>query len=150
MTAERVPVIEGLFAETAAGPRLLGSRCPACGTPYFPRSPRCHAAGCAGGKTEDAAFGPRGVLWSFTVQHFAPPAPVLVAEPFEPYAVGMVDLADGLRVLGRVAAPDPSALHGGMELELVLAPLRRDEQGRELVSWMFRPCARAGATEASR
>jgi len=149
MTAERIPVIEGLFAETPAGPRLLGSRCKACGTPYFPRSPVCHAAECDGGATQEAAFGPRGVLWSFTVQHFPPPAPVLTAQPFEPYAVGMIDLADGLRVLGRIQAPDASQLRGGMQLELVLEPLSRDEQGREIVSWMFRPCARAGIGEAS-
>jgi hypothetical protein len=149
MTAERIPVVEGLFAETPAGPRLLGSRCPACGTPYFPRSPVCHAAACSGGKTDDAAFGPRGVLWSFTVQHFAPPAPALVEEPFQPYAVGMVDLADGLRVLGRIETSDPAALRCGMPLELVLATLRCDAQGRELVSWMFRPARDTGG-EASR
>ena len=44
--SKRVFVTEGLFAETAEGPRLLGSRCETCRTPYFPRSEMCHHPDC--------------------------------------------------------------------------------------------------------
>jgi len=47
MTTTRTPVIQNLFAETAQGPRLLGSKCVACGAPYFPKSPACHNPECS-------------------------------------------------------------------------------------------------------
>jgi uncharacterized OB-fold protein len=139
--AARAPVIEGLFAETPDGPRLLGSRCSACGTPYFPRSAHCHAAGCAGGRVEDAAFGPRGTLWSWAVQCYPPPPPARYDEPYEPYALGLVDLAEGLRVLARLELSEGARLRAGLPVELVLAPLCRHPERGELVTWKFRPRA---------
>jgi uncharacterized protein len=137
----RAPVIEGLFAETADGPRLLGSRCTACGTPYFPRSAHCHAPDCAGGPLEDAAFGPLGTLWSWALQCYAPPPPARYDEPYVPYALGLVDLTDGLRVLARLELEGPAELRAGLPVELVLAPLCRDPERGELVTWKFRPRA---------
>lgn len=138
-TAKRIPVAEGLFTETADGPRLLGSRCAGCGTPYFPKSAVCRNPECRGGAMADASFGPRGTLWSCAVQDYPPPAPVRYDQPYKPYAMGVVDLADGLRVLGRMAVDDPSRLEVGMQVELVLDVLCHDEQGGEVITWKFRP-----------
>ena len=138
--SQRVPVIEGLFSETAEGPRLLGSRCTTCATPYFPKSPVCHNPDCDESRIEDAAFGPRGVLFSCAVQNYPPPPPAKYDEPYQPYAVGMIDLAEGLRVLGRIAAQDFSKLHGGMPVELIVGRLYRDAEGHDVVTWQFRPC----------
>jgi hypothetical protein len=136
---ERIPVADGLFAETAEGPRLLGSRCAGCKTPYFPKAAVCHNPDCGGGRMEDAAFGPRGTLWSCAIQDYPPPAPVRYDQPYTPYAMGVVDLADGLRVLGRMAVDDPRRLGVGMQVELVLDVLCHDERGREVITWKFRP-----------
>ena len=73
--SKRVFVTEGLFAETAEGPRLLGSRCETCRTPYFPRSAMCHNPDCAESRMADAAFGPDGTLWSCAIQDYPPPSP---------------------------------------------------------------------------
>ena len=75
MTTNRVPAAEGLFSETEDGPRLLGSQCASCSTPYFPRSAVCHNPECGESKMEDAAFGPHGVLWSCAIQNYPPPPP---------------------------------------------------------------------------
>ena len=139
MSHDAVHVVEGLFAETAEGPRLLGSRCATCSTPYFPRSSACHNPDCDESKIEDANFGPRGVLWSCAIQNYAPPAPVIWDEPFAPYAVGLVDMAEGLRVLGRIATSDPDGLQVGGEVELVIEPLATGEDGKPIVSWQFKP-----------
>lgn len=138
-TAKRIPVAEGLFVETAGGPRLLGSRCAGCGTPYFPKSAVCHNPECRDGRIEDASFGPRGTLWSCAIQDYPPPAPARYDQPYTPYAMGVVDLADGLRVLGRMAVDDPRRLEVGMNVELVLDVLCHDEQGSEVITWKFRP-----------
>ena len=139
MTAKRVPVAEGLFTETAEGPRLLGSRCVACGVPYFPKSPVCHNPDCRESQVEDAAFGPRGKLWSCAIQDYPPPSPARYDEPYVPYALGVVDLAEGLRVLGRISTDDPARLEVGMEMELVLEPLCHDPDGNEVITWKFKP-----------
>lgn len=137
--ADQVPVIEGLFATTDAGVRLLGSRCATCDTPYFPRSTLCHNPACSNSDMKDAEFGPSGVLWSYSVQNYPPPPPARYDEPYVPYALGVVDLDDGLRVVGRMAVDDASTLEVGQKVELVLGPLYTEEDGTQPVSWMFKP-----------
>jgi uncharacterized OB-fold protein len=138
-TNKSLPVAEGLFTETAEGPRLLGSKCASCGTPYFPRSAVCHNPECSGSKMEDASFGPRGTLWSCAIQNYPPPLPARYEEPYTPYALGMVDMPEGLRVLGRISTDDPEGVQVGAEVELVLERLYLDESGSEVITWKFRP-----------
>ena len=134
-----VPAAANLFAETAEGPRLLGSKCSSCATPYFPRSPVCHNPDCTDSKVEDAAFGPRGKLWSCAIQNYPPPPPAKYNEPYSPYAIGLVDLPEGLRVLGRISTDNPEGLQLGTDVELVLEELYRDENGTEVITWKFKP-----------
>jgi len=128
---------EGLFADTPNGPRLLGSRCTSCSTPYFPRASGCHNPNCDHSQIEDAEFGPRGTLWSVTIQSYAPPAPVICPEPYSPYAVGVVDLDDGLRVVGRIHTADPQRVDPGARVQLVIQPLGPDENEASVLSWQF-------------
>jgi len=142
----RIPVVEGVFADTPAGPRLIGTRCTKCGTPHFPRSPVCRNPACGSDAVEDLPLGPNGVLWSYTVQHYKPPPPMRFDDPFVPYGIGLVDLPEGLRVLTMLSAADPSQFRIGMDMELVLEPLYHDDNGDEVVTWKFRPAgARTGA-----
>ncbi len=137
--ARRVDAVEGLFTETDEGPRLLGSLCRGCSTPYFPASEICHNPDCEGSQMEDARFGPRGTLWSTAIQNYPPPPPAVYDEPYEPYAVGVVDFAEGLRVLGRLAVDDAESVEVGSEVELIIAPLATNESGEQIVSWQFKP-----------
>jgi len=69
----------------------------------------------------------RGPLWSYTVQRFEPKSPPYFGEkPFQPFAVGYVEL--------------PGALIVGMPMELTTFALRSDEQGAALM-FAFRPQA---------
>ena len=138
-TTKTVPVAEGLFTETAEGPRLLGSKCASCGTPYFPRSAVCHNPECRDSKMEEARFGPRGTLWSCAIQNYPPPLPARYEEPYTPYTLGMVDMPEGLRVLGRISTDDPEGVAVGVEVELVLERLYVDEDENEVVTWKFKP-----------
>ncbi len=142
MSGAGVPVVEGLFAEQDGTARLLGSRCTSCGTPYFPASSLCHHPDCDDSATEDAAFGPAGTVWSYSYQNYPPPAPAVYDDPYEPYALAVVDLDDGLRVVGRMESSDPEAVEVGGRVEVVLGPIGHDGDGTELISWMFRPAGR--------
>ena len=59
-------------------------------------------------------------MWSYTENHYPPPPPYVAADPFEPYALAAVELADeGIVVLGQVAKGVRAAdLRVGMEMQL--------------------------------
>jgi hypothetical protein len=131
------PVAEGLFAETAEGPRLIGSRCTTCSACYFPTSTICRNPECAKSALEDAQLGPRGTLWSYSIQYYPPPPPAKYDEPYVPYALALVDLEEGLRVLARISTDDPESVVVGSPVELVIEPLYTDG-GNEVLTWKFR------------
>ena len=139
MTTSRIPVAEGLFAETAEGPRLLGSRCASCGTPYFPRAAVCHNPDCGASQMAEAAFGPDGTLWSCAIQDYPPPAPARFDKPYQPYAMAVVDLDDGLRVLGRLKVDEPRKVTPDTKVTLIIDMLCHDQDGNEIVTWKFVP-----------
>lgn len=137
----RVPAIEGWFTLDEASPRLLGSRCKACGAVFFPREDAfCRNPACAGREFEEAPLSRRGRLWSVTDNRYPPPAPYVASDPFEPYAVAAVELEEEkLVVLGQVV-PGVAArdLEVGREMELVLDTLFEDDENEYLV-WKWRP-----------
>jgi uncharacterized OB-fold protein len=68
--------------------RLLGARC-GCGTHTFPPQQRCPKCG---GDMVDTPLPAEGTLWTWTVQRIPPKPPYRSPDPFEPFAVGYVDL----------------------------------------------------------
>jgi uncharacterized OB-fold protein len=134
----RVPVAEGLFEGPADDPRLIGSRCSACGIVTFPSQascPRCASTGMA-----EHPLPRRGRLWAWTTQEFPPPSPPYAGptgDAFVPYGVGYVELEDEVKVESRLTRAE--GLRIGMDMELVLEPFRTDDGGNEVVTFAFRP-----------
>jgi uncharacterized OB-fold protein len=129
-------------------PRLLGTRCTTCGTYFFPReSFFCRNPACDGTEFEDAPLSRRGRIWSWTTNHYAPPAPYVAADPFVPYTIAAVELADEhMVVLGQMdRGTDPASLHTGLEVELTLDTLFSDEE-HDYVVWKWRPVVTAGVS----
>ena len=136
-----VPAIEGWFT-TDAEPRLLGARCTDCTTIVFPpRSGFCPNPACAGTDLQPAPLGRRGRIWSYTTNHYAPPEPYIAPDPFVPYTVAAVELAeDRLVVLGQMAeGTDPEQLQVGTEVELVVGTLF-SQDGVDHLMWRWRVC----------
>lgn len=131
---EAPPAVEGWFT-TGDEPALIGTRCSACGTYHFPPETFfCRNPSCAGTVLEHVELSRRGTVWSYTVNHYAPPAPYVSPEPFEPYAVAAVELADErMVILGQVAG-DLAALAVGAEVEVVVEPLTDGP-----LVWKWRP-----------
>jgi uncharacterized protein len=133
----RVPIEDGYFTvpdDPADAPRLLGSRCGACGEHFFPRRlvcARCLAEGC-----EDVLLGPRGRLWTWTYVH----VPLFAKKDarVDAYGVGQVDLPEGPRVQA-ILLGGPGDFRIGIDMELDLETLRTDDDGREVVIFRFRP-----------
>lgn len=135
MDASREPCVPGLFSDEG-GARLHGARCRGCGTPYFPAPAQCRNPHCDEPALEPCGFGGQGTLWSWSVANFPPPPPHRFDEPFHPYAIGVVDLDAGLRVVGQMA-DEAGRMEVGARVELVIEPIFH-EQGRAFTSWKFR------------
>jgi uncharacterized protein len=138
----RKPAIEGWFVMDEERPRLLGTRCAACGTWYFPAERTfCRNPRCASTDLPEVELSTRGRLWSFTNNCYPPPAPYMAPDPFEPYAVAAVELeAEKMVVLGQVQGAGVEQLEAGIEMELTLDTLYEDDENAYLV-WKWRPVA---------
>lgn len=131
----RVPVDEGLFVEQDGDVRLLGSRCPRCHAYAFPAKETCANPDCDTALTEAAQLGPRGTVFSYTIQYYDLPAPYDLAPA--PYAIGLVELEQPIRVAGLLTIADPESVRVGQQVRLSVRPVGLDPDGKEVVTWAF-------------
>ena len=141
MTPGRIPIEDGLFTWPSDDPRLIGSRCDACGVVMFPTQPSC--ARCNSEDVSEHLMARRGTLWTWTTQSFLPKNPPYAGaetpETFTPFAVGYVDLPGEARVEGRLTESDPDKLRIGMDMRVVVVPFTTDDDGNEIVTFAFEP-----------
>jgi uncharacterized OB-fold protein len=121
-------------------PSLIGSRCADCGEVYFPSAASCTR--CLGTRLEPHDLGSSGVLWSWTIQGFLPKPPYNsgeTAETFQPYGVGYVEMACGIKVESRLTLADPASLRIGLPMALTIVPYRVAEDGKRVSTFAFEP-----------
>jgi enoyl-CoA hydratase len=131
---KQVPVEAGLFTWPSSEPRLIGSRCRSCGTYSFPKSYSCPNPDCDVKDVEEVQLSGRGKLASYTIQRYNPP--LFKMEPFRPFAIGLVELPEGINVLGILTTTDNLKI--GMALEMVVEGLYTEGEN-EVVTWKFKP-----------
>ena len=139
MTVTQVPIDAGLFTWPADEPRLIGSRCTQCSLVMFPTQDGCARCGLP---TATHLLPRRGTLYSFTTQGFLPKEPYKGPETpanFTPFGVGLVQLADEVRVEARLTEHDPSRLRFDMPVELVIVPFCTDDDGNDVMTFAFEP-----------
>lgn len=125
------PIWAGLMGEDSDGAFLIGGACAACGfTTLGVREicPECWAKGTM----SETPIGRHGTLYTYTVIHQLPHGYE------EPFAVGYVDLADGIRVFAHIENTARSLVIGAV-LELTSMRLRKDDEG----VWLSGPVYRA-------
>jgi uncharacterized protein len=124
-TKTKVPAVEGWFTSEGE-PRLLGTRCTACGTYFFPpRAMPCNNPDCGSTAIESVPLSNRGRVWSYTENHYAPPAPFMAPQK--------------LVVLGQVVGDwHAGDLAIGQELTLVIDTLYEDDEHEYLI-WKWSP-----------
>lgn len=137
----KVSAMASWFDARPERPRLIGSRCRSCRSYFFPReSFACRNPACGAADLEEVPLSASGTLWSYTDNRYQPPAPYVSPEPFAPYAIAAVELADEkMVVLGQVANGVATAdLQVGMRMELVVETLYSDDANEYLV-WKWAP-----------
>lgn len=132
------PVAEGLFELGDKGLQLIGTRCCGCDTLYFPQAPGCRNPSCRDKRLERVLLTDRGTLYSYTVQRYQPP-PLFRTDAWSPYALGLVDLGLGLRIMGILTDVAIDRIAIGMPVKLALHTLGTDENGNARVTYAFVP-----------
>ncbi|MCQ8190636.1 bifunctional MaoC family dehydratase N-terminal/OB-fold nucleic acid binding domain-containing protein [Streptomyces rugosispiralis] len=107
------------FWAGVARQQLLIQRCLDCATPRFPWLPGCGA--CGSQRWEAFAASGVGTVFSYVVMHH-PPFPAF--DP--PYAVALVELAEGVRMVSDITGVPYDKVRIGMPVELEF--LRVDEE----------------------
>lgn len=109
--------------------QLLIQRCTGCTTLRFPWLPGCNACGGLDWDTVEASG--EGTVYSYVVMHH-PPFPAL--DP--PYAVGLIELAEGVRMISNVVGVPYDKVRIGLPVRLEFQ--RYEDPGGALVLPVFR------------
>jgi uncharacterized OB-fold protein len=140
---KQIPCLQGWLTMPPEEPHIIGSRCKSCGHYFFPRASACQNPLCK--KTEpleEVRLSRRGKLYSYTINHYAPPPPFHMPDPFVPFGVACVEFPEGIKISGQVPREtDLSKIKIGMEMETVREVLYVDKEGTEVMCWMFKPVA---------
>jgi len=139
ISATSVPLREGLFGETDAGPTLMASHCAQCDHTAFPRVDRC--TNCRADDQETVEFGGEGKLLCATVVYMG-------NGRFSPgYSVGYVTMPPGLRVFGQLAFSGTEPPMPGTPMRLEIAPLWREGK-HDVLAYRFMPAEEGNSHHA--
>jgi len=108
--------------------RLVLPRCGRCGRFRWPPGPICPGCRMAGAEWVDSPG--RGTVYSWVVVH-VPFAEALVDQL--PYAVGLIQLAEGVRLVSTIEGCDPAAIEAGMP---VVARFEDAGVGRRMLTFV--------------
>ena len=128
--AKRVPIREGTFIDTPDGGILLANKCKSCGQTFFPKAQLCLS--CFQEDMEEITLSRKGKLYSYTVAHM----PSTHFEP--PYAIGYVDMPEGVRVFAPLIMMEDKPLQVDMDMEMVIEKLW-EEKGKDVIGYKFKP-----------
>lgn len=133
---KKLPLQEGLFTVPSSPdeePRLLGSKCFACGEVVFPKQIICPH--CCREGMEEIALSRRGKVYSSSVVWYPPQ---LYKGPI-PYANAQILLPEGVlipTILTNCGTDKPVTVE--TEVELVLEKFGEDAEGNEIVMYKFK------------
>ncbi len=120
---------EGLFSIAEGNPYLIGTTCSKCNATFFP--PRKICASCFEEGLQEIALSSRGVLRTYSIIHQAPP------KYKTPYAIGFIDLAEGVTVFSQLLHPEKLSV--GAQMEMVIDVLRQEDD-IAIIGYKFKPC----------
>ena len=112
----------GRFAEELAAGKIMATVCMKCGKKYYP--PRADCSVCMESTMEWRPIEGVGNLVTYT-QIYVPPEHFAIRLPlmpfsriqFEPCPVGLVEMEDGIRVMGWMPKMDSKKIRIGMKLK---------------------------------
>ncbi len=106
------------FWEAAHNDTLTAQYCPCCQTMQFYPRPLC--VNCGSEQVEWKALSGKGRIYTYTINYRAPNA---FMKARLPYAVAVVDLDEGVRMMGNIVADDLNEIRIGAEVHVVFEAL---------------------------
>lgn len=104
----------GAFWDGVREHRFLIQRCAECDTPRFPPKPVC--SNCWSDASREVEASGAGTVYSYTIVHRGG-SPAFSADG--PYAIVLVDLDEGVRVMSNLIHCDLEAIEVGMPVRMV-------------------------------
>lgn len=137
---KQIPVLEGAWTTPSSPrekPQLMGSKCRLCGEVYFPRKSKKLCIHCQQEGLEDIKLSRRGKINTFTVIMQQPGGGYYFGPV--PYAIGIIELPEGIYIESPLKAEKFEDLEVGMEVGLVIEKIWEDAEGNELIGFKFQP-----------
>ncbi len=117
------------FVDFLKSNELRGTQCTECGAKFFP--PRSDCDRCLSDRMEWFPIEGEGTLVTFTKAMFAPAG----FEKDVPYALGVVEFADGTKVFGRIdKSLTDEQIKAGMKIKVRTVDLGEDRLSYELTA----------------
>jgi uncharacterized OB-fold protein len=136
---KRIPVQEGFWAEPSSPgerPQLLGHKCRDCGEIFFPRRNNGICTHCQSRNLVEMKLSSKGKIYNYTIVEQKPPA---YYKGEVPYALGFIELPEGVRLRSLFTGCNLNDLKVGMEVEIVIERLFENDEGDEIITYKFRP-----------
>ena len=127
---EKIPVKDGMIKVVDGQSILLGSKCSECGQAFFPTESLC--LNCGSEMLDEITLSRKGTLYSYSAVEM----PCANFKP--PYAVGFVDMPEGVRIFGQLDIKEKLSFKIGMEMEIYVDTLWQ-EGGKDIIGYRFSP-----------
>lgn len=125
------PTIEA-FYKYCSERKLMAVRCVRCHHVMVP--PRTICPNCHNTQVEWVELGPKGKLVTYTIVHVAPPQ----FKHMTPYAVGIVQMSEGVKVPSIIRTSRLESLKIGMELEVDFSPKPQESAWPQWPRYFFK------------
>ncbi len=131
--SEQAPfTIEQFYKQILQG-KLMGGKCKKCGKVHLPPRPLCD--NCFSKEFEWVELPQKGKLLTYTVIHVAPTQ----FQGMAPYAVGIVQLENGLKIPGMIRGVAPEQIKIGMPLTIDFGTCAATEPWPQWPRYYFKP-----------
>jgi uncharacterized OB-fold protein len=117
---------------------LKGVKCRNCNETFFGHRRYCQ--NCGSSNLKEIVLSRRGKLFSYTIARYPPPGDYKgPRDPYVPFAIGSVELPEGLRIIAPLTDCNIDSLEVDMPVELVIESFYRDEHDCEVIRYAFKP-----------
>lgn len=131
--SEQAPfTIEQFYKHISQG-KLMGGRCKRCGAIHLPPRPVCSK--CFSKEFEWVEIPPKGKLLTYTIIHVAPTQ----FQSMAPYAVGIIQLENGLKIPGIIRDVTAEDVKIGINLKVVFNSSVATSQWPQWPRYYFKP-----------
>jgi len=121
------------FYKSISQKKLMGGKCRKCGKIHLPPRPLCDK--CLSTEFEWVELPRTGTLLTYTIIHVAPTQ----FQNMAPYAVGIVQLENGVKIPGMIKDAPLDKIRVGMQLKMEFEETQPTQQWPQWPRYHFKP-----------